>query len=271
MPELKILNSKEIKKILKLIENQWNAKLTLKYAFLQNNKNRIFIVNKDLEKIELEKLRFNSIGMYFCEINDQDIRLSIEGSQLIGPTATKNIVEINKEQTRQWFKGEDLEIKGNYSGFLIIKHNNDFLGSGKYKEGRILNYVSKSRRVNVNIWLSSNLIFKFELYQSEINDHDFDGVPSYLEDIDGDGEVFNDDTDEDEIPDYADQDDDGDGTLTVEEDLEDIDLNVDSNGDGDLTNDLDGDGDPTNDDTDGDGIPNYLDTDNTESNKDDDN
>jgi len=33
---------------------------------------------------------------------------------------------------------------------------------------------------------------------------------------------------------------------------------------------LDGDGDPTNDDTDGDGIPNYLDTDNTESNKDDD-
>lgn len=115
----------------------------------------------------------------------------------------------------------------------------------------------------------SNLIFRFELYQSEINDHDFDGVPSYLEDIDGDGEVFMDDTDEDGIPDYADQDDDGDGTLTVEEDLEDIDPDVDSSGDGILDNDLDGDGDPTNDDTDGDGIPNYLDTDDSVSNQDD--
>ena len=147
MPELKILNSKEIKDILKLIENQWNAKLTLKYAFLKNNKNRIFIVNKDISKIDFSKLRFNSIGMYFCEINDQDIRLSIEGSQIIGPTATKNIVEINEEQTKQWIKGEDLEIEGNYDGFVIVKYNNDFLGSGKYKNGRVLNYVGKSRRI----------------------------------------------------------------------------------------------------------------------------
>ena len=148
MPELKILNSKEIKKILKLIQNQWNAKLTLKYAFLKNNKNRVFIVNKDLEKINLEKLRFNSIGMYFCEINDQDIRLSIEGSQIIGPNTTKNVVDISEEQTKQWLHGEDLEIKGNFSGFVIIKHNNDFLGSGKYKEDKILNYISKSRRIS---------------------------------------------------------------------------------------------------------------------------
>ncbi len=119
--------------------------------------------------------------------------------------------------------------------------------------------------------LYSNVIFRFELYQSEINDHDLDGVPSYLEDVDGDFNLGNDDTDEDGAQDFIDGDDDNDGTLTVEEDLEDIDPNVDSSGDGNLTNDLDGDGDPTNDDTDGDGIPNYLDTDDTVSNKDDDN
>jgi hypothetical protein len=125
--------------------------------------------------------------------------------------------------------------------------------------------------LNSNIPLYSPLIFKFELYQTEINDHDGDGVPSYLEDLDGNFELANDDTDEDGIQDFIDVDDDGDGTLTIEEDLEDIDINNDSSGDGVLDNDLDGDGDPTNDDTDGDGIPNYLDTDNTESNKDDDN
>ena len=149
MPQLKILNSKEIKEILKLIEKQWNSKLKFDYGFLKNNRNRIFIINKDIQKIELEKLRINSIGMYFCEIRNNEIRLSIEGSQMVGPKATKNIIEINELQVKQWFKGEDLEINGNYNGFVILKHNNDFLGCGKHKDSKVLNYVGKSRRVKL--------------------------------------------------------------------------------------------------------------------------
>ena len=38
MPELKILNSKEIKEIYKLIEIQWGAKLKLDHGFLKNQK-----------------------------------------------------------------------------------------------------------------------------------------------------------------------------------------------------------------------------------------
>jgi NOL1/NOP2/fmu family ribosome biogenesis protein len=148
MPQLKILNSKEIKEILKLIENQWNAKLKLNYAFLKNNKNRVFIVNKDISKIDFSKLRTNSIGMYFCEIDNLGIRLSIEGSQIVGPKAAKNTAEITGSQVKQWLKGEDLEVDGDYEGFVIIRNNNAFLGSGKYKENKILNYVSKSRRIN---------------------------------------------------------------------------------------------------------------------------
>ena len=111
----------------------------------------------------------------------------------------------------------------------------------------------------------SNLIFKFKLYQSEFNDHDFDNVPSHLEDINGDYDLTNDDTDDDSYSNFVDSDDDNDGTLTVDEDLEpDTDLTVDRDGDGDPTNDI-GDGDPTNDDTDGDGIPNYLDPDDSAS------
>ena len=150
MLELKILNSKEIKEVYRLIEKQWGAELKLEYAFLKNSKSRIFIVNRDISKIDFSKLRINSVGMYFCEVDELGIRLSIEGSQIIGPKAVKNVVEINEEQTKQWLKGEDLEIedKGNYRRFVIIKHENDFLGSGKFKDNRILNYVSKSRRIN---------------------------------------------------------------------------------------------------------------------------
>ena len=151
MQQLKILNKKEIKEILNLIEKQWSAKLELDFVFLRNNKNRVFIINKHFAEIDLSKLRINSFGMYFCEIDRIGIRLSIEGSQIVGPNATKNITEIDEKQTKQWLKGEDLEIKEDYSGFIIIKHKNYFLGTGKYKSGRVLNYVSKSRRIATSL------------------------------------------------------------------------------------------------------------------------
>lgn len=109
-----------------------------------------------------------------------------------------------------------------------------------------LGFFSQSR---IGIPSYSNLVFKFALFQTEENDHDNDGVPSYLEDLDNNSIVLDDDSDTDSIPDYLDFDDDGDGVFTINEDL-------------------DEDGDPTNDDSDNDGIPNYLDTDSTESNQD---
>src|SRR3989338_8095404 len=111
MPDLKILNSREIKEIYALIEKQWGAKLKLDCGFLENSKNRVFIISKDLSKIGLEKLRINSIGMYFCETGGKGIRLSIDGSQIIGSKATKNIAEVDDEEARRWFKGEDIEKK----------------------------------------------------------------------------------------------------------------------------------------------------------------
>ena len=150
MPELKILNSREIKEICRLIEKQWGAKIKLDYGFLRNNKNRIFIINKDISKIDTSKLRLNSVGMYFYEDDRAGIRLSIEGSQIVGPKAVKNIVEINDDETRKWFRGEDLEKEcRGCSGFVILKRSKDFLGNGRYSNGKILNYVSKARRINI--------------------------------------------------------------------------------------------------------------------------
>ncbi len=86
----------------------------------------------------------------------------------------------------------------------------------------------------------SSLIFKFELYKNQHNDHDGDGILSHLEDLNGNLNPLDDDTDEDNIPNFNDPDDDGDGVPTNLEDLND-------NGDWD------------DDDSNGNGIPNYLD------------
>src|SRR3989338_8387694 len=141
MPELKILNSKEIKEIRNLIEEQWGARIKLDYGCLRNRKNRIFVISRDISAINTSALRLNSAGMYFCEVDAKGIRLSIEGSQLIGARATKNIVELNDDETKKWFKGEYIKKESeSCKGFVILKHNNDFLGTGKYANGKILNY-----------------------------------------------------------------------------------------------------------------------------------
>lgn len=73
-----------------------------------------------------------------------------------------------------------------------------------------------------------NLMFKFELLQYEVMDHDNDGIPSYLEDLDDNTDAFDDDTDEDEFPNYIDFDDDGDDVSTFNE-LMSTDYTVDTN------------------------------------------
>ena len=151
MQNLKILNKKQTKEILNLIKKQFAAEVDLDYAFLKNQKGKVYIINKDVLTINLEKVRINSLGLYFAKIINDEIRLSIEGSQIIGPKATKNIAELNEKQAKEWMAGNDLEILGKYSGFLLIKHNKDFLGCGKYRDGKVFNYVGKARRLNLNL------------------------------------------------------------------------------------------------------------------------
>jgi hypothetical protein len=86
------------------------------------------------------------------------------------------------------------------------------------------------------------LIFQINLTTYNSTDHDHDGINSIDEDLNGDHVFSNDDTDEDNLPNYRDADDDGDGVLTIDE--------------------YDADSDGVVDDTDGDGIPDYLDNDN---------
>ena len=47
-------------------------------------------------------------------------------------------------------------------------------------------------------------------------DHDNDYIPSYMEDIDADLDVFSDNTDGDNLSNFIDGDDDGDGYSTTE-------------------------------------------------------
>lgn len=68
-----------------------------------------------------------------------------------------------------------------------------------------------------NIPPNSPLLFHIELAMVVEADNDNDGILNIDEDLDGNGEAGDDDTDEDGIPNFVDTDDDGDGTLTIDE------------------------------------------------------
>jgi len=107
---------------------------------------------------------------------------------------------------------------GAASGYTVnpdntITWNNDY-GVGAIFMPSGLAYFNVPRSV---IPAYSPLIFAVNLFRVNEADHDRDGVPSIMEDVDGDGDLVNDDTDGDGIPNFSDADDDGDGKPTIEE------------------------------------------------------
>ncbi|MBN2454095.1 hypothetical protein JXB11_00965 [Candidatus Woesearchaeota archaeon] len=147
MHTLDFLNAKRVKEISQIAEAQWGAGLPKDYFYLLRKDGDLFIVNRDIEKLNLDKLRLNSLGLYIGELRNYELRLSIEGAQLLGPKAKKNAVEITNEQLSAWLHGEDLDVETESRGFVILKCGKDFVGCGKLIEGKVLNFVPKARRV----------------------------------------------------------------------------------------------------------------------------
>jgi NOL1/NOP2/fmu family ribosome biogenesis protein len=144
MEKLKFLNSKDLKKINLVINNQWDVELPKDKAFLITEKNRVYMVNREIEKIG--DLKFDSTGLYFGTYENGYLRLSIEGSQIIGPLTKKNIIELDENIFKDWMGGKDLEFKSEIKGPVIIKNKNDYYGCGISTGNIILNFVPKERR-----------------------------------------------------------------------------------------------------------------------------
>ena len=111
MQNLKVLNSREKKEILKLINVQFGCSFDMDYEVFMNEKNKLFIMTKDISKIDLNELRINSLGMYFGEVNRGELRLSIEGSQMLGKSAKKNVLVLDEDDADKWMKGEDFDVE----------------------------------------------------------------------------------------------------------------------------------------------------------------
>ena len=146
MQDLKVLNSKAVKELTKKISSQFGFAEKLDYAYLEGSDGKVYLVNKELADMELKRLRIHSLGLCLGEHSKDGFVLTIEGSQLIGPKCTKNVIELPDESVKNWLKGENIEADAP-DGVCILKCGKDFLGCGAVSRGIAVNKLDKNRRI----------------------------------------------------------------------------------------------------------------------------
>ena len=143
-----------------------------------------------------------------------------------------------------WFTLNSV-IRGWSYGFTNFKNGDNITDNGPItyeNEGNGILFIPSglaygNSGTSGSIRSNENLIFYIRLFDFvKDTDHDNDGVPSWLEDPDGDGDPRNDDTNGDFFVNYLDGDDDGDGVATIDED---------ANGDGNSAHDFSDPDNPT--------------------------
>jgi len=143
----KVLNTRDVKELLKKLEDAYGFTSKLDYAFLEDSKHNLFVIHRDVELVDYGLIHVNSMGLYFGETNKyKEFRLSLEGSQIIGPHASKNVLDLNDEQARAYFLGGDVQIEHPNTVFVLLRHRGDYMGAAKVKDGKLLNYLPKVHR-----------------------------------------------------------------------------------------------------------------------------
>ncbi|HEA46418.1 MAG TPA: hypothetical protein ENH99_01410 [Candidatus Pacearchaeota archaeon] len=150
MNRLKIFNKNEKIEFEKELEKQFGIK-SVPGLILRRGEERLFLFSGSFNIRQLKKLEewvpVERVGVYFAKQAEGGIRLSIEGTQILKDQIKKNIFELNNEQTEEWMMGRELPIKTGKREFLIMKHKNEFMGTGKASAEKIGNYIPKSRRL----------------------------------------------------------------------------------------------------------------------------
>ena len=115
------------------------------YRWYRGSKNRIYIGPEELERIKPE-----SIGLCVFRL-DKTPKPTTNFLQLFGIQITKNIVELDSEETIEYCSGKNLSPNLNIEpGFVTVKHRDRILGCGHWNGSLLKNQIPKSRFCKIN-------------------------------------------------------------------------------------------------------------------------
>ena len=124
-----------------------NNKTLENYNWYIGSKNRVYIGPKELERIKPE-----SIGISVFRL-DKTPKPTTNFLQLFGRYVTKNIIELDDNETINYCRGKDLNPEHELDvtpGFVIVRHKDRFLGCGHSNGMLLKNQIPKSRFCKIN-------------------------------------------------------------------------------------------------------------------------
>jgi len=148
---LHFLNDSETKEIKNQLKKQFGV-TELPGILLRIGQDRIFLykgalTQKEIKKIEYNRIGIERVGIYFVKWQNDELRLSVDGTHLLQDQINTNIFELSDELLDMWMHGSELNIRPEKKGVMIMKHNEDLLGTGKASAEKISNFIPKSRRL----------------------------------------------------------------------------------------------------------------------------
>jgi hypothetical protein len=117
------------------------------YRWYIGSKNRIYIGPEELKRIKPE-----SIGLCVFRL-DKTPKPTTNFLQLFGRYITKNIIELDDNETINYCSGKDLNPERELDvvpGFVIMRHKDKFLGCGHWNGSLLKNQIPKSRFCKIN-------------------------------------------------------------------------------------------------------------------------
>ncbi|MFX1508943.1 MAG: hypothetical protein ACFFBR_01425 [Promethearchaeota archaeon] len=134
--------------IWQLLYSQFGIPKLAGFRFLKSGRKRIRLISDAAFALLSELPYTGTTGLYIGEYSPTAFRLSMDGAQLLGTHATKQIVQLTRLQAETWLRGESVNYEDDRRGYVIVTHNDTILGCGSLSHGILRSYVPKIRRLN---------------------------------------------------------------------------------------------------------------------------
>jgi NOL1/NOP2/fmu family ribosome biogenesis protein len=117
------------------------------YTFWEKGKGKVWILDGEIAS----PVRIEALGTKFLRTRQEHWKPTTNAVQRFGRPATKNVIELTREQARRFVRGETQEPDwdGDW-GYLVVSHelagDSEPLGVGLYVHGELQSPVPKGRQ-----------------------------------------------------------------------------------------------------------------------------
>lgn len=144
----KIFHAKEKKELCIFSKKRFGYELPITHRHDVRLKDHSIYLQNPLGQGVYQLMKWKREGLQIADRYKQEYRLSHEAISLWGQNFSKNCLEVDEKQAKQYMKGKDLFIENNNDqdldeGQIIVRYNGVALGSGLLRNGKVKNQLPR--------------------------------------------------------------------------------------------------------------------------------